>query len=369
MKRSVKKRQSEAGNQRPSGVGATYRSAGVDIDQKALFIKEIAGKARSTRRPEVLAGIGGFCSAFALRLDRYRQPILVAGTDGVGTKLKVAEAAGRHDTIGIDLVAMCVNDLLVSGAEPLFFLDYFATGRLAPRQAASVVAGIVKGCRQAGCALVGGETAELPSMYRPGEYDLAGFAVGVVERDRLIDGRAVRPGDRLIALGSSGFHSNGYSLVRRVVFDLAGHRVTDRVAEIGGRIGEVLLRPTRIYARVIAELGKRLPGGSLHGIAHITGGGITENLPRILPKRCGAVVDRDAWRVPALFRWLQRLGSIAEEEMWRVFNMGVGMILVVPPQAEARVMATARRAGERPFPIGRIERGRPGVRYEGGIDA
>ncbi len=351
------------------GGAATYRSAGVDIEKKSLFIRGIARMARSTHRPEVLAGIGGFCSAFALRQRQYHHPILVAGTDGVGTKLHVAGAVGRHDTIGIDLVAMCVNDLIVSGAEPLFFLDYFATGRLAPRQAASVVAGIVKGCRQAGCALVGGETAELPSMYRPGDYDLAGFAVGVVDRDRLIDGRAIRPGDRLIALGSSGFHSNGYSLIRKVVFDRAGHRVTDRVAEIGGRIGDVLLRPTRIYAGAIAELRRRLPAGALHGIAHITGGGITENLPRILPSRCRAVVDRAAWRVPPLFRWLQRLGSIAEEEMWRVFNMGVGMIVVVSPKTEARVMAAARRAGERPFPIGWIERGRPGVRYREGTAA
>ena len=352
-----------------SGGAATYRSAGVDIDKKSLFIRGIARMARSTGRPEVLAGIGGFCSAFALRRGRYRHPILVAGTDGVGTKLKVAEATGRHNTIGIDLVAMCINDLIVSGAEPLFFLDYFATGRLAPRQAASVMAGIVTGCRQAGCALVGGETAELPSMYKPGEYDLAGFAVGVVERDRLIDGRAIRPGDRLIALGSSGFHSNGYSLIRTVVFDRAGHRVTDRVAEIGGRIGDVLLRPTRIYARTIAALRQRLPGNALHGVAHITGGGITENLPRILPPGCRAIIDRASWRVPQHFRWVQRLGRIAEEEMWRVFNMGVGMILVVPPRAEARVMAMARRMGERSFPIGRIERGRPGVRYQNGADA
>ncbi|HXZ25956.1 MAG TPA: phosphoribosylformylglycinamidine cyclo-ligase [Nitrospiria bacterium] len=350
-----------------SGVGTgrgatTYRSAGVDIEKKSLFIRGIARLARSTRRPEVLAGIGGFCSAFALPRRRYRRPLLVAGTDGVGTKLIVAGMAGRHDTIGIDLVAMCVNDILVSGAEPLFFLDYFATGRLAPRQAASVMAGIVTGCRQAGCALVGGETAELPSMYKPGEYDLAGFAVGVVERSRLIDGRAIRPGDRLIALASSGFHSNGYSLIRKVIFDQARHRVADRVGELGGRIDDLLLRPTRIYARAIAALQRRLPG-RLHGLAHITGGGITENLPRILPARCRAVVDRAAWCVPPHFLWLQRLGRIAEEEMWRVFNMGVGMILVVPPQAEHRVITVARRAGERAFPIGWIERGRPGVRY------
>jgi len=346
-----------------TGRGATtYRSAGVDIEKKSLFIRGIARLARSTRRPEVLAGIGGFCSAFALPRRRYRHPLLVAGTDGVGTKLIVAGLAGRHDTIGIDLVAMCVNDLLVSGAEPLFFLDYFATGRLAPGQANSVMAGIVTGCRQAGCALVGGETAELPSMYKPGDYDLAGFAVGVVDRHRLIDGKAIRPGDRLIALASSGFHSNGYSLIRKVIFDRARHRLTDRVAEIGGRIDELLLRPTRIYSGVIASLRRRVPD-RLHGIAHITGGGITENLPRILPARCRAVVDRASWRVPPHFRWLQRLGRIAEEEMWRVFNMGVGMILVVPSQAERRVLAIARRAGERAFPIGWIERGRAGVRY------
>jgi phosphoribosylformylglycinamidine cyclo-ligase len=352
-----------------SGSPATYRSAGVDIDKKSQFIRGITRLARSTRRSEVFAGIGGFCSAFSLPRTRYRQPLLVASTDGVGTKLAVASMVGRHDTIGIDLVAMCVNDLIVSGAEPLFFLDYFATARLDPRQATSVMAGIVTGCRQAGCALVGGETAELPSMYRPGEYDLAGFAVGAVERNRLIDGRAIRSGDRLIALASSGFHSNGYSLIRRVVFEQAGHRVTDRVAEISGRIGDVLLRPTRIYAGAIAALRRRLPGGTLHGIAHITGGGITENLPRILPSRCRAVVDQGAWRVPRYFRWLQRLGRIDEEEMWRVFNMGVGMILVVPPNAEARVTAMARRAGEQAFPIGRIEPGRTGVRYRTGSDA
>jgi phosphoribosylformylglycinamidine cyclo-ligase len=365
MKSNARTLKSKVGRR---GGAATYRSAGVDIDKKSLFIQGVARLARSTNRPEVLAGIGGFCSAFALPRTRYRHPLLVAGTDGVGTKLAVAGMVGRHDTIGIDLVAMCVNDLLVSGAEPLFFLDYFATGRLEPRQAASVMSGIVTGCRQAGCALVGGETAELPSMYRPGEYDLAGFAVGVVERNRLIDGRAIRPGDRLIALASSGFHSNGYSLIRRVVFERAGRRVTDRVAEIGGRIGDVLLRPTRIYAGAIAELRRRLPG-QLHGLAHITGGGLTENLPRILPAHCRAVVDRTAWRVPPIFRWLQRLGRIAEEEMWRVFNMGVGMILVVPPKAEARMMAVARRAGERPFPIGWIERGQAGVRYREETDA
>jgi phosphoribosylformylglycinamidine cyclo-ligase len=366
MKSSAKTPKSRVGT---SGGAVTYRSAGVDIEKKSLFIRGIARRARSTSRSEVLAGIGGFCSAFSLPRTRYRRPLLVASTDGVGTKLAVAGMVGRHDTIGIDLVAMCVNDLIVSGAEPLFFLDYFATARLDPRQATSVMAGIVKGCRQAGCALVGGETAELPSMYRPGEYDLAGFAVGAVERARLIDGRAIRPRDRLIALASSGFHSNGYSLIRRVVFEQSGCRVTDRVAEIGGRIGDVLLRPTRIYAGAIAMLQRQLPGDTLHGMAHITGGGITENLPRILPSRCRAVVDQGAWRVPRHFRWLQRLGRIAETEMWRVFNMGVGMILVVPPKAEARVMAIARQAGERPFPIGWIEQGRAGVRYQSGPDA
>ena len=345
------------------GGQTTYRSAGVDIGKKALFIKSIARMARTTHRPDVLAGIGGFSSAFDLRLGRYRRPVLVASTDGVGTKLKVAAAAGRHDTIGIDLVAMCVNDLVVSGAEPLFFLDYFATGRLDPQQARSVMAGIVNGCRKAGCALVGGETAELPSMYQPGDYDLAGFAVGVVERDRLIDGRRIRPGDRLVALGSSGVHSNGYSLIRAVVFEQAHFTVTDHVRELGGQLGRILLRPTTIYARTVASLVRCLPRQALRGIAHITGGGITENLPRILPPRCAAVVNRSAWQVPPLFRWVQRLGRIAEEEMWRVFNMGVGMILVVAPEAVDRTIALAHRAGERAFPIGRIERGRARVIY------
>jgi phosphoribosylformylglycinamidine cyclo-ligase len=358
MKRGVHRRRA-GGNRR----AATYRAAGVDIDKKSLFIKTIAAMARSTHGPDVLAGIGGFCSAVRLPRTRFRRPLLVAGTDGVGTKLKIARAAGRHDTIGIDLVAMCVNDLVVSGAQPLFFLDYFAAGRLEPRLARAVLAGIVTGCRQAGCALVGGETAELPSMYRRGDYDLAGFAVGLVDEARLIDGRRIRPGDRLVALASSGFHSNGYSLIRRVVFERAGYRITDRVAEIGGQIGRVLLRPTRIYARAVAALVRRLPHRALRGIAHITGGGITGNLPRILPAGCAAVVERAAWRVPPLFRWLQREGHIAEEEMWRVFNMGVGMIIVVAPDAVERTVAIARRAGERAFPIGRIDAGRAGVIY------
>jgi len=345
------------------GGQTTYRSAGVDIDQKATFIKQIARLARTTHRPEVLAGIGGFSSAFELRPGRYRRPLLVAGTDGVGTKLTVACLAGRHDTIGIDLVAMCVNDLIVSGAEPLFFLDYYATGRLEPRQARAVMKGIVKGCRQAGCALVGGETAELPSIYDAGDYDLAGFAVGVVERDRLIDGRRIRPGDCLIGLGSSGFHSNGYSLIRKVLFEQAGYHVGDHIRELGGQLGRLLLRPTRIYARAVATLRRRLPRRALRGVAHITGGGITDNLPRVLPPRCAAVVDRSSWRVPRLFRWVQELGRIAEEEMWRVFNMGVGMILVVAPEAEDRAIAAAREAGERAFPIGRIEAGSTRVIY------
>ena len=344
--------------------GLTYRSAGVDIGKKSIFINNISRLARTTYRSEVQAGIGGFHGAFQLDLRRYRQPLLVAGTDGVGTKLAVAAAAGRHDTIGIDLVAMCVNDVIVSGAEPLFFLDYYATGKLDPKRASAVMSGIVKGCRQAGCALIGGETAELPSCYTNGSYDLAGFAVGAVEKQRLIDGRRIRPGDRVVALGSSGFHSNGYSLIRRAVFERGRHRINDRVAEIGGRVGDMLLRPTRIYARTIAALIRQLPPHAIRGLAHVTGGGMTENIPRILPSGCTAVIDRSSWRVPSLFRWVQRLGRIAETEMWRVFNMGVGMVIIVRPGMVDRTVHLARQRGERAFPIGRIARGRRRVVYE-----
>jgi phosphoribosylformylglycinamidine cyclo-ligase len=276
----------------------TYRDAGVDIDAGDEFIDRIKPLVRSTFRPEVLTDLGGFGGLFGLQADKYKEPVLVSGTDGVGTKLKIAFMMEKHDSVGIDLVAMCVNDIAVSGAEPLFFLDYFATGKLSVSKAQEVVAGIAEGCRQAGCALIGGETAEMPSFYPEGEYDLAGFAVGVVDRSKIIDGRNIAPGDVVLGLASSGLHSNGYSLARRVLFDQAKLTAVSRLSELDGSIGEILLSPTRIYARQILALLEQFP---IKGIAHITGGGITENLPRVLPKGVRARITRKAWPVPPIF--------------------------------------------------------------------
>jgi phosphoribosylformylglycinamidine cyclo-ligase len=329
----------------------TYRDSGVDIDAGDEFVDRIKPLVRSTFRPEVLTDLGGFGGLFRLQAAKYQDPVLVSGTDGVGTKLKIAFMMNKHDTVGIDLVAMCVNDIVVSGAEPLFFLDYFATGKLSVSTAQDVVKGIADGCRQAGCALIGGETAEMPSFYPDGEYDLAGFAVGVVDRPRIIDGRTIRPGDAVVGLASSGLHSNGYSLVRRVFFDQAKLSVDSRLPELDQSLGEVLLTPTRIYARQVLTLAAEFP---LRGIAHITGGGITENLPRIFPEGVGATIMRTSWPVPPLFDVLARLGRIDREEMYRVFNMGIGLILVVAPEAVSPVLDRAAQLGDRGWKIGEI---------------
>lgn len=341
----------------------TYRESGVDIDAGDTFVERIKPLVRSTFRPEVLTDLGGFGGLFGLRAEQYKEPVLVSGTDGVGTKLKVAFLMNRHDTIGIDLVAMCVNDIVVSGAEPLFFLDYFATGKLSIATGQEVIKGIAEGCRQAGCALIGGETAEMPSFYRDGEYDLAGFAVGVVEKAKIIDGRSIVPGDVLIGLASSGLHSNGYSLARRVLFEQAKLTVDSVVPELGRPVGEELLTPTRIYVKPILTLCREF---SLKGLAHVTGGGITENLPRVLPSGVNARVDRRAWAVPPVFTVLSRLGNIEPNEMYRVFNMGIGMIMVVPSHAAASVVSRAADLGERAQVIGEIVTGRsaePEVEY------
>ncbi|MFZ5864192.1 MAG: phosphoribosylformylglycinamidine cyclo-ligase [Nitrospirota bacterium] len=338
----------------------TYRSAGVDIDAGDRVVELIKPLVKATFRPEVLTDLGGFAGLFRFDSAKYREPVLVSGTDGVGTKLKIAQLMRRHDTIGIDLVAMCVNDIVVCGAEPLFFLDYFATGKLHPEEARDVIGGIADGCRQAGCALIGGETAEMPSMYADGEYDLAGFAVGVVDRPRIIDGRSIIPGDAIIGLASSGLHSNGYSLVRKLLFDVEGLAVDDRLPELGGALGPVLLTPTRIYAKTVLSLAQT---HSLKGIAHITGGGITENLPRVLPPGCAAVIDPRAWTPPPIFQVLQSRGELADEEMRRTFNMGIGLTLVVAADAAQAVRTAAEAFGERAFLIGRIEPGEPSVRY------
>ena len=338
----------------------TYRSAGVDINAGNRVVELIKPLVKSTFRPEVLTDLGGFAGLFRLDTSRYREPVLVSGTDGVGTKLKVAHLMNRHDTIGIDLVAMCVNDVMVCGAEPLFFLDYFATGKLDPEHAAEVVGGIAEGCRQAGCALIGGETAEMPSMYAEGDYDLAGFAVGVVDRSRLIDGRTIVPGDVVVGLASSGLHSNGYSLVRKLLFEVEGLAVDDRLPELADPLGSVLLTPTRIYAKTILTL---MRSHTLKGIAHITGGGITENLPRVLPEGCAARIDRATWTPHPIFHILQSRGAISDDEMLRTFNMGIGLLLVVAAEEADSVRAGAEALGDRAFIVGSIEPGAPAVRY------
>ena len=337
-----------------------YKKAGVDIDAGNEFVRRIRALVRSTFRPEVLTDIGGFGGLFRFDPKKYKDPVLVSGTDGVGTKLKIASLLGRHDTVGIDLVAMCVNDVAVCGAEPLFFLDYMAVGKLTVRQAEAIIAGIVEGCRQAGCALIGGETAEMPGFYPDGEYDLAGFAVGVIERERLIDGSRVRPGDVVIGLASTGLHSNGYSLARRVLLEQAKMTLKEQVPGQSETLGEILLRPTRIYVRTIRVL---VEAGEIRAIAHITGGGLTENLPRVLPEGCQAVITRKAWTPPPIFGLIQSRGHVGDDEMFRVFNMGAGLVLVVPPDRADTVLRSAEAQGDKAFRIGMIEKGERGVRY------
>jgi phosphoribosylformylglycinamidine cyclo-ligase len=337
----------------------TYKDAGVDIDAGDQFVQKIKPYVKATFRPEVLTDIGGFGGLFALK--KYKDPVLVSGTDGVGTKLKIAFLMNRHDTVGIDLVAMCVNDIVVQGAEPLFFLDYFATGRLKPREHSDIVKGIAAGCKQSGCALIGGETAEMPSFYSADEYDLAGFAVGVVEKKKIIDGSKIKPGDKLIGLASSGLHSNGYSLVRKVLFEAAGYGVEDMLSELGGKpLGEVLLTPTRIYAKTVLALMKEF---DVRGMAHITGGGLPGNLPRILPAGCRAVVRRGTWRIPPIFTMIERLGRVSRREMDRTFNNGIGFVLVVGRAAADTVVARLRARRLRPAVIGEIVRGDRGLDF------
>jgi len=344
----------------PPGRRLTYRAAGVDIRAGDESVRRLAPYARQTYRPEVLGDIGAFAGFFRVPTG-YRDPVFVAATDGVGSKLKIAFLTGRHDTVGIDLVAMSVNDLLVHGAEPLVFLDYIGLGRLSPRMVATIVRGIAAGCRQAGCALIGGETAELPDFYAPGEYDLAGFALGVVERDRLVDGRAVRPGDVVLGLAATGLHSNGFSLVRKIVFQRLRHQVGDRVAQLRQRIGDALLTPTRIYVKPV--LGLLRAGVPVHAMAHVTGGGLAGNLPRVLPRGCRAVIRRGTWPVPPIFGFLQAAGRVADAEMHRVFNMGVGFVLVVPPEAAPRAQTMLEAAGVPSWAIGDVRRGSRAVTY------
>lgn len=339
--------------------GLTYAQAGVDIDAANRAVSLLKDIARRTFRPEVLAELGGFGGLCTIPA-KYREPVLVAGTDGVGTKLRVAFMCGKHDTVGIDLVAMCVNDILVSGAEPLFFLDYLAVGRLDPARVAAIITGVARGCELAGCALIGGETAEMPGFYGPDEYDLAGFAVGVVERRRIVDGRRIASGDVVIGLPSSGLHSNGYSLARKVFFEVSRHTVDSFDPALGRTVGEELLEPTRIYVRLVLPLLERF---DIRGMAHITGGGLTENIPRVLPSGMGAVLERGRWPVPPVFRVIAERGRVAEAEMFRTFNMGIGYVLIVPPTEAADLLAALAGAGEKAYLIGRVESGVQGVVY------
>ncbi len=332
----------------------SYKDAGVDIDAGNALVERIKAISRRTARPEVLGGLGGFGALCEIPAG-YRQPVLVSGTDGVGTKLRLAMDLGIHDTIGIDLVAMCVNDLVVAGAEPLFFLDYYATGALNVDTAAAVVTGIGRGCELAGCALVGGETAEMPGMYEGEDYDLAGFCVGVVEKSEIIDGSAVQPGDCLIGIGSSGPHSNGYSLIRKILA-VSGADLAGPLGET--TLGQALLAPTTIYVKPLLELIRRV---QVKALSHITGGGLLENLPRVLPAGCGAVIDTHSWEWPAVFRWLQARGGVATREMYRTFNCGVGMVACVAPDERDAALAQLQGAGLRAWEMGRIETGETGV--------
>ncbi|HSG00378.1 MAG TPA: phosphoribosylformylglycinamidine cyclo-ligase [Vicinamibacterales bacterium] len=327
-----------------------YRQSGVDIDAGNETVRRVKELARSTYTPGVLSGVGSFGGLFELG-SAVKDPVLVASADGVGTKLKVAFMTGIHDTVGVDLVNHCVNDILVQGARPLFFLDYLATGRLAPDVAEQIVKGVAAACRENGCALLGGETAEMPGFYADGEYDIAGFIVGVVSRERVIDGGTIGAGDRLIGLPSSGLHTNGYSLARRLVFEVMKLDVGSQVEQLGATVGEALLRPHRSYLPVVGPL---LEEGVIKGMAHITGGGLTENIPRTLPAGLGVSLDRASWTIPPIFTWLQRAGRIDDAEMFRAFNMGVGMVLVASADAADRVVASLRDAGEPAWLLGEV---------------
>ncbi len=341
----------------------TYAEAGVSIDAGNALVRAIGPLARSTSRPGANVALGGFGGFFDLKEAGYRDPLLVAANDGVGTKLKLAIEAGRHDGVGIDLVAMCANDLIVQGAEPLFFLDYYACGKLDPAVATAVVASIADGCRQAGCALIGGETAEMPGMYADADYDLAGFCVGAVERDQVLSGADIAPGDVILGLASSGVHSNGFSLVRRIVAQTGWDLAAPSPAHGGKTLGEALLAPTRIYVRALLPL---VQERRIKGLAHITGGGIIENIPRVLPDNCHAIVDTGLWSLPPIFAQLQSAGPVAAAEMARTFNCGIGMAVIVASDAAAKVVSALEAGGETAFEIGRIEAGKRGCTVAGG---
>lgn len=335
----------------------SYKDAGVDIEKADKFVQQIKGFVKETFNKNVITPIGGFAGAYLLEIAKYKEPVITSSTDGVGTKLKIAQTLDKHDTIGIDLVAMCVNDLVTTTSKPLFFLDYFATGKLKPEVAVDVVKGIAEGCKQAECALIGGETAEMPGMYGEGEYDLAGFAVGVVEREKMLDGSKTQEGDILIGIASSGVHSNGYSLVRKLI-EMKGYSYDMYIKEFGKKLGEELLTPTKIYVKTVLSLAEKV---DIHAIAHITGGGIPGNLIRVINDGLKAVIQNGSWEILPVFKWIQKEGNVPEEEMFRTFNMGIGLILVVPPKEKDKTVEILEELGEKFFVIGELAKGEKSV--------
>jgi len=332
---------------------STYKDSGVDIDKANDFVERIKPLIKTTARKEVISGIGGFGGLFRFDYSKFKNPILVSSTDGVGTKLKIAHLMDKHDTIGIDLVAMSVNDVVVQGAEPLFFLDYLATGKIEVEKSVKIVEGVVTGCKQAGCTLIGGETAEMPGFYKDGEYDLAGFCVGVVESEKLIDGSTISVNDRIIGVASSGLHSNGFSLARKILLEDAKLQVTDRVSGLAKTIGEELLEPTRIYVKPILNLLKNF---NVKGLVHITGGGFYDNIPRIIPQSCRCIISGNSWEIPPVFQVMKEIGKVDEKEMFRVFNMGIGMMIVVPEKESEEVAHRLEVLGEKAYIIGTVEK-------------
>lgn len=343
-------------------VSEAYKNAGVDIAAGNEAVERMKKHVKRTFRPEVMTDLGGFGALFGLNKDKYEEPVLVSGTDGVGTKLKIAFAMDRHDTIGIDAVAMCVNDIVVQGAEPLFFLDYLACDKVVPEKIEAIVAGIAEGCHQAGCALIGGETAEMPGMYAEGEYDIAGFTVGVVDKSKIINGADIAPGDAVIGLSSSGVHSNGFSLVRKLLLEQEGYSLQDSVPELGGTLGDALLAPTKIYVKPLLALLEQLP---VKGMAHITGGGFIENIPRMLPDDVNVDIEYGSWPILPIFELMQRKGSISSRDMFTTFNMGIGLVLVVKAEDAERAVAFLKEQGEEAYLIGKVTEGESIVTFTG----
>lgn len=339
-----------------------YKQAGVDIAAGNEAVVRMKKHVQKTFRPEVLTELGGFGALFGLNKDKYEEPVLVSGTDGVGTKLKIAFAMNKHDTIGIDAVAMCVNDIVVQGAEPLFFLDYLACDKVVPEKIEAIVKGIADGCLQSGCSLIGGETAEMPGMYGEGEYDIAGFTVGIVDKKKIIDGRSIAPGDAVLGFASSGVHSNGFSLVRKLLLQDKGYSLHDEVAELGGKLGDTLLAPTKIYVKPILALLEQV---NIKGMAHITGGGFLENIPRVLPEGVNVRIDYGSWPILPIFKLLQDAGSVSNNDMFRTFNMGIGMVLVVPADQAEEAIRLAEAQGEKAYRIGTVTEGEQIVTFNG----